>query len=923
MLIISCLRSSLPAAELSTQERFDQIIFPVVEKAIQQPATEQGGEIAWGESYQLSALVEMLAATRDPKYAALIVPLCDWIAKSRDNGQNLRDEFRNQVLPAWSSTNYSKAKRYTWAVHTGMIAAPMAKFAAVVASDRKLRAKWGNDAKRIVRLAEEAVAVHDADYREGPGATEGHLHCLFLEKHLPLNMQNALARAWLAIDDATGKPQHRERITRLAQFFKNRLRLMGDQSAAWAYWPPLENAGDSFEDVSHASINVDFMVQCYEHGIVFTREDLEHVKRTLLSRVLLADNRVSNTVGGGDKFDSYRHAPLRWGRLGRHFPDVRERLLAFSQLPDLTHESTALPLGLALLNLPPAKSKPSPAPAPRAAAKPQPKLYTYTLLHDGSREAYDESLAVACLQGIINRKSPQLYVLSRKNTRPQYWLDIMRKDGRWLEGREQVPLTNLDALIKLAGKRIKGAVIWDPNVPASVNVATTVAGVEDGVVLSPEYAERFLKAWGLPVLTDLRGRFTGAETGSKKNDAYRWAIREYLAKGRCSSKLLCLFEDSFTARAAGDIGYVLTRDWAVRNRAFVFDLSPWGDEKPKDDPGQKLGLDLETYHLMLSETLRHSAGKHMTELTGFFAFSKYANMPDHKSTHEPVPTEWESVWLMSPYNCYQNTISSDCFNQSLHSQAPRAPLKQDRTAKKVTLENKAYICILMADYDSATPLYEFLPNHWHNAARGKIPFAWGINPNLLETYPDIISYFYSTASAADTFTADASAAGYMNPNRVRPEYLPLFVQHNRRFFREADMDIAPMVLDWDEPSAAVKDAFGKFSPNGFATIVMDLHGKGGKSPAPHVWKGMPVMELLNDTCNFASAEQTASAMSNAIKNRGNKTPGFYFFRIVWVNPKNISDTLEALRKKRPDLNFEVLDPHTFCALFKESQARRK
>ncbi len=108
----------------------------------------------------------------------------------------------------------------------------------------------------------------------------------------------------------------------------------------------------------------------------------------------------------------------------------------------------------------------------------------------------------------------------------------------------------------------------------------------------------------------------------------------------------------------------------MKNRAFVFDLSPWGDERPQDDSAQRPGVDLETYRMILTETLHHSAGKHMTELTGFFAFSKYANMPDHKSTHEPVPTEWETVWLMSPYNCYQNTAASDCFNQSLHSQAP-------------------------------------------------------------------------------------------------------------------------------------------------------------------------------------------------------------------------------------------------------------
>lgn len=557
------------------------------------------------------------------------------------------------------------------------------------------------------------------------------------------------------------------------------------------------------------------------------------------------------------------------------------------------------------------------------AAGTRPPLYSFTLTHDGSPESYDEAMAVACLQGIINRKSPEVCVLSRKNSRPKYWFDILSKDGRWLQGRELKPLADIGALVKLGGNRLKGAVIWDPAVPASANVATTIAGVEDGVVLSPEYAGRYLKQWQLPVLADLRGRFTGTETGSKKNDAYRWAIKEYLAKGRCSTRLLCLFEDSFTTRARGDIGYVLTRDWAVKNRAFVFDLSPWGDEKPQDDPEQRLGLDLETYQLMLAETLRHSAGKEMTELTGFFAFSKYANMPDHKSSHEPVPTEWESVWVMSPYNCYQNTISSDCFNQSLHSQAPRLPLKQHRIAKKVPLENKTYICILMADYDSATPLYEFLPNHWHNADRGKTPLAWGINPNLLETYPDLIAYFYSTATAADTFTADASAAGYMNPNRIRPEHLPLFVKHNQRFFREADMDIAPMVLDWDQPSPAVKDAFQQFAPSGFGTIVMDLHDTGGKLPEPHVWQGMPVMELINDTCNFASAEQTADAMAHAIKKRGNPSPGFYFFRIVWVNPTQIHDTLTVLRKKRPDLDFEVLDPHTFGALFKESRARRE
>jgi hypothetical protein len=508
-------------------------------------------------------------------------------------------------------------------------------------------------------------------------------------------------------------------------------------------------------------------------------------------------------------------------------------------------------------------------------------------------------------------------VLPGSTATPQYWLDTFSKADGWLAGRERKNISGLDSLLALAGERVKGAVIWDPAVPASVNVATTIAGVKDCVVLSPELAELVLAKWKLPVIDDLRGRFTGAESGSRKNDAYRWAVREYLAKGLCSTHLMCLFEDSATSRAEGNVSYVITRDWAVRNRSFVFDLSPWGDEKPKDDPDQPMGTDLATYHTILSETLNQSAGKCMTEVAGFFAFWKYSNIPGFASQHEPVPTEWETVYVISPYNCYQNTVASDCYNQSFHSQAPFADLKQSRPKPADNVENKTYLCFLMADYDSATPLYDFLPKHWDDPNRGKLPLAWGINPNLIETYPDIITHCYKTATPNDHFTSDASCAGYFNPNRVKPEQLPLFIKHNKKFFDATDMTMAPMVLDWDQPTPAVKDAFTQFAPDGLATIVMDMHTNKGAPPKHHVWKGMPVTELINEICNFTSPKQTADSMYSAIRWRGNTQPGFYFFRIVWVPPTAVIDSLDILRKEHPEMSIEVLDPYCFFALFKK------
>jgi hypothetical protein len=333
--------------------RFDQLVLPAVEAAVRQPGTNLGGTIAWGPAYQLAALVEMFDATRESKHAKLIVELGDWIGAARDDRHSFRDELRDRVVPAWSSTNYSAGKRYAWAVHTGMITTPMARFAAVVRSDPALRERWGSDADRLLKVAEQAVGLHDEEYREGPGPDEGHVYCPYLKKHLPLNMQNALAQAWLAIDDATQTQKHQKRILRLGQFLKNRLRATEDGAYVWAYWPPLEGEADSFEDISHAAINVNFMVRCFEHDIVFNHEDLARLEKTLLNRVLVADGRISDTVGGGGKFNTYRSDVLRWAPLGRHSSAVRERLMRLSGSPEFGRDITSLPLALACL-LPPA-----------------------------------------------------------------------------------------------------------------------------------------------------------------------------------------------------------------------------------------------------------------------------------------------------------------------------------------------------------------------------------------------------------------------------------------------------------------------------------------------------------------------------------------------------------------------------------------
>lgn len=83
---------------------------------------------------------------------------------------------------------------------------------------------------------------------------------------------------------------------------------------------------------------------------------------------------------------------------------------------------------------------------------------------------------------------------------------------------------------------LAGAVVYDPLVHSTSNVASTAAGVLDAVPMCfqpmvPSSLYHRLVATGpkLPVLENLAGRFNGSVSGSAKCDAYLWAIDEYVA----------------------------------------------------------------------------------------------------------------------------------------------------------------------------------------------------------------------------------------------------------------------------------------------------------------------------------------------------------------------------------------------------------
>ncbi len=353
-------------------QRFDREFLPQVDQALGRPITNAEGGIAWGHSYMLSALVEMFDATGDPKYADAFVKLGRAVAEARDDKHNRKDEIRNRIVKGWGSVKYSDNRHFVWAVHTGMIIEPMARFAAIVLKAPSLQPRYRGDALYFLQTAIESDAVHEDQFRPGPGPNEAYVYGLFLNKHLPLNQQNTLARAWLYLADATGDAKYLDRARKVAAFFRNRIRTEPDGAYVWEYWPPLDGAGVKFEDVSHAAINADYLARCAERGLVFGAADRVRLEKTLLTRVLVGANGVANTLAGGEASDRYPYAPFAWACLARDSVAVRERLMAYTR--KAAAERTCSPveaMGLATLVAAfPERSVASTAPSSRPVSQP-------------------------------------------------------------------------------------------------------------------------------------------------------------------------------------------------------------------------------------------------------------------------------------------------------------------------------------------------------------------------------------------------------------------------------------------------------------------------------------------------------------------------------------------------------------------------
>lgn len=510
------------------------------------------------------------------------------------------------------------------------------------------------------------------------------------------------------------------------------------------------------------------------------------------------------------------------------------------------------------------------------------------------RRFWDETHFISSLQALANREEPRLYVLYNREP-DSFWWERLTEPGGWLAGKEVESFPNLTALIRRFGSLAQGLVLYDERVPATSNLASTLAGCEDLLCCRFDAEEgslcQELLVAGFPVKRILMAEdgsplFTGTgvipdvgqpSTGSAKCDAYLWLIDQVISKGRANPSVMGYYLDAFwlqSWRASSPQNCTLTnQDFVMARRGILFDLGCWDDESPVDDPGQPSGTDAKTLCALLKACYEQVPQPGMIHAAGFtpwaYKYTTHRNeVWDAGGHHDGVPTEWRYAEILSCYNAYMDadalgysSMANASFfqHQPLPKKIPQNPKPTARSLKKAGLldskgriKPRCFVAHYVGDYDAAAWLYWNLPRVWMDPARGSLPLSWAFNPNLASRFPVGLWWTRETRSNLDMFVAGDSGAGYLNPgylseprpHSLLPSGVKAWAEHCEKIYHQWDITLTGFVIDGYARGLSEEGwkAYSRFSPDGIVPQKCNVQGLVGDMPFLRMGADLPDSE---------------------------------------------------------------------------------
>jgi hypothetical protein len=361
---------------------------------------------------------------------------------------------------------------------------------------------------------------------------------------------------------------------------------------------------------------------------------------------------------------------------------------------------------------------------------------------NGRHLSPEDAVLMTTAQGVINSEIPQLYVSVTKPggteannedlqaDHEKRWLDWLVSEG-YIKSSQKLE-TLEDVLEKW---NIKKAVIIDPELPASLNIATMLAGIKGVPAAYPEVAEKY----GLEPEMDLRGKF-------KSNvEAYNWMFDNYWDQ----------MDHSVVAWLGSVPKLAHLRDYLAAKKIFTLWVTGRDDGNPANSSAEqelKMAEQLLTRMPVNIPVIGFPwCGNNMgvNEQTGVRVISRSGKFH--------VPMDWKanmSVWAGL-------SARKDSYRQ--------------KPMRDIKLENdKIYVSFVISDGDNLNTWIDFFPKYWEHESHGKIPVGWTMGPGLVDLQGPVIDYYYSGLTELDSIGSAVTGVGYMYAGLYGHNYAPRY-----------------------------------------------------------------------------------------------------------------------------------------------------
>ncbi len=319
---------------------------------------ELGEELGWLVSPYLNAFHYGHLATGDEKWITLFI---DWADACIRRATKEPDGFLGWPKGdggGGDSNEYSADSL----LGEAMLLRPMVLMAAHIRKTPALATKWNKKAAELLKLAEDTFQKWDSRgcWREvtdggvwiapafGIDNQTGQWSKGYGDRKTtgfsnPANKQNHIARWLLALHDATGKTVYRQRAEAWFRLMKTRMRTRdGGKFLIWNYWDPAgpwdfkpNGAPKHWVGVhpngGYYAIDAEGIVDAFEHGLVFTKEDIARLIGT--NRDFMWNQQVQGAkfqrIDGEPADDRWKNSPgILWSSLLPHDETLRRVFVA-------------------------------------------------------------------------------------------------------------------------------------------------------------------------------------------------------------------------------------------------------------------------------------------------------------------------------------------------------------------------------------------------------------------------------------------------------------------------------------------------------------------------------------------------------------------------------------------------------------------